>query len=308
MLLFRMQLSFASLNHSFLCSPFICLWHHVVLECRVCGGTDTMLYWNAVCVEVRTPRCIGMPCVWRYGTDTVYWNAVCVRYRHLVHVCGGTDTTLYWNAVCVEVRTPRCIGMLCVWRYGHHVVLECHVCGGTDTTLYWNAVRVEVRTTRCIGMPCVWRYGLKGSDVLDNVAYARAYNSDHQSQLLIQAAAMMAESRSVLKTLSIFFKCSCHKVYYEYDSHICKCKDKRWSLILCGSLMCFCLCSERHVGMLSQVCFWQFCHDFCVQVSCRLCVGGLFVTIKPWKKSTGFESCTACHWFTYRHMVSESFM
>lgn len=39
------------------------------------------------------------------------------------------------------------------------------------------------------------RYGLSGSDVLDNVAYARAYNSDHQSQLLIQAAAMMAESR-----------------------------------------------------------------------------------------------------------------
>ncbi|KAL3875038.1 hypothetical protein ACJMK2_038015 [Sinanodonta woodiana] len=42
------------------------------------------------------------------------------------------------------------------------------------------------------------RYGLSGSDVLDNVAYARAYNSDHQSQLLIQAAAMMSESRYAL--------------------------------------------------------------------------------------------------------------
>lgn len=39
------------------------------------------------------------------------------------------------------------------------------------------------------------RYQLCGSDVLDNVAYARAYNSDHQTQLLIQAAAMMSESR-----------------------------------------------------------------------------------------------------------------
>lgn len=39
------------------------------------------------------------------------------------------------------------------------------------------------------------RYGLTGSDVLDNVAYARAYNTDHQLTLLIQAAAMMAESR-----------------------------------------------------------------------------------------------------------------
>jgi len=39
------------------------------------------------------------------------------------------------------------------------------------------------------------RYGLSGNDVLDNVAYARAYNTDHQTQLLIQAAAMMSESR-----------------------------------------------------------------------------------------------------------------
>jgi len=39
------------------------------------------------------------------------------------------------------------------------------------------------------------RYGLNGEDVLDNIAYARAYNSDHQTQLLVQASAMMAESR-----------------------------------------------------------------------------------------------------------------
>eukprot|EP00048_Salpingoeca_helianthica_P023710 m.26499 g.26499 ORF g.26499 m.26499 type:complete len:340 (-) comp8943_c0_seq1:259-1278(-) len=42
------------------------------------------------------------------------------------------------------------------------------------------------------------RYGLSGQDVLDNVAYARAYNSDHQMQLLIQASAMMSESRYAL--------------------------------------------------------------------------------------------------------------
>ena len=42
------------------------------------------------------------------------------------------------------------------------------------------------------------RYGLSGPDVLDNVAYARAYNSDHQTQLLTQAAAMMTESRYAL--------------------------------------------------------------------------------------------------------------
>lgn len=42
------------------------------------------------------------------------------------------------------------------------------------------------------------RYGLSGSDVLDNVAYARAYNTDHQSQLLLQASAMMTETRYAL--------------------------------------------------------------------------------------------------------------
>lgn len=39
------------------------------------------------------------------------------------------------------------------------------------------------------------RYGMNGEDVLDNVAYARAYNADHQSQLLVLAGAMMSESR-----------------------------------------------------------------------------------------------------------------
>jgi len=42
------------------------------------------------------------------------------------------------------------------------------------------------------------RYGLDGNDVLDNVAYARAYNSDHQTQLLMQASALMSESRYAL--------------------------------------------------------------------------------------------------------------
>lgn len=39
------------------------------------------------------------------------------------------------------------------------------------------------------------RYKMNCQTVLDNVAYARAYNTDHQTQLLLQASAMMAESR-----------------------------------------------------------------------------------------------------------------
>lgn len=39
------------------------------------------------------------------------------------------------------------------------------------------------------------RFGLNGEEVLDNVAYARAYNADHQQQLLTNASALMSESR-----------------------------------------------------------------------------------------------------------------
>ncbi|KAF7320053.1 DNA repair protein RAD51-like protein [Mycena kentingensis (nom. inval.)] len=42
------------------------------------------------------------------------------------------------------------------------------------------------------------RYGLAGEEVLDNVAYARAYNADHQNQLLTSASALMSESRFCL--------------------------------------------------------------------------------------------------------------
>lgn len=39
------------------------------------------------------------------------------------------------------------------------------------------------------------RFGLDPQEVLENVAYARAYNCDQQNKLLIQAAALMAESK-----------------------------------------------------------------------------------------------------------------
>jgi DNA repair protein RAD51 len=38
---------------------------------------------------------------------------------------------------------------------------------------------------------------LKDADVLENLAYARAYNTDHQSRLLLEAASMMIEIRQV---------------------------------------------------------------------------------------------------------------
>ena len=63
-----------------------------------------------------------------------------------------------------------------------------------DTAVYffirWNFVGLMSPRDRLLD-----RYGLNGADVLDNVAYARAYNTDHQLQLLHQASAMMIESR-----------------------------------------------------------------------------------------------------------------
>ena len=41
----------------------------------------------------------------------------------------------------------------------------------------------------------LFRYGMNGDDILNNVAYARAHNTAHQSELLMQAAGMMTDAR-----------------------------------------------------------------------------------------------------------------
>ncbi|KAG0257137.1 recombinase rad51 [Actinomortierella ambigua] len=64
--------------------------------------------------------------------------------------------------------------------------------GGEGKCLYIDT-EGTFRPTRLLAI--AERYNLNGEEVLDNVAYARAYNTDHQMQLLVQAAAMMAESR-----------------------------------------------------------------------------------------------------------------
>lgn len=42
------------------------------------------------------------------------------------------------------------------------------------------------------------RFNLSEEQCLENIAYARAYNTDHQTRLLVDAAAMMSETRYVL--------------------------------------------------------------------------------------------------------------
>ena len=43
--------------------------------------------------------------------------------------------------------------------------------------------------------PIAERFGLDPDEVISNVLYARAYNSDHQNKLLMQACALMTESK-----------------------------------------------------------------------------------------------------------------
>jgi len=56
------------------------------------------------------------------------------------------------------------------------------------------------------------RFSLQGKDVLDNVTYARAYNSDHQMTLLVQAAALMSDSRYAL--LIVDSATACYRTDY----------------------------------------------------------------------------------------------
>lgn len=74
------------------------------------------------------------------------------------------------------------------------VQLPCDLKGGEGKCLYVDT-EGTFRPERLLAI--AERYGMNGEDVLDNVAYARAYNADHQSQLLVLAGAMMSESRCV---------------------------------------------------------------------------------------------------------------
>ena len=65
------------------------------------------------------------------------------------------------------------------------------------------------------------RYGLCGSDVLDNVAYARAYNTDHQLKLLVDACALKTQTRYNTHTRRnfLFKKCEQNKILEEKKNY-----------------------------------------------------------------------------------------
>jgi len=78
----------------------------------------------------------------------------------------------------------------------HTLAVTCQLpfdMGGGEGKCMYIDTEGTFRPVRLLGVAN--RFGLSGEEVLDNVAYARAYNSDHQLQLLNQAAAVMCETR-----------------------------------------------------------------------------------------------------------------
>ncbi|KAJ8612609.1 hypothetical protein MRB53_037345 [Persea americana] len=84
------------------------------------------------------------------------------------------------------VRHGRWRGQVFIHRYRRNVPVSITL----SARYYADSIARPIRL-----LAVAERFGLSGEEVLDNVAYARAYNSEHQLRLLNQAAAMMVETR-----------------------------------------------------------------------------------------------------------------
>ncbi|KAI9173197.1 RecA recombinase Rhp51 [Blastocladiella emersonii ATCC 22665] len=81
----------------------------------------------------------------------------------------------------------------------HTLAVTCQLpieMGGGEGRCMYIDTEGTFRPERCLAVAD--RFNMDGPEVLENIAYARAYNSDHQLDLLIQASAMMAEARYAL--------------------------------------------------------------------------------------------------------------
>ena len=103
-------------------------------------------------------------------------NSELGRVNYAIHLQSHVNFHLTW----VEVRANVCTSTP-------------KELSGAHLLPTWRALAKALRPVRLLAPAN--RYGLSGEEVLDNVAYARAYNSEHQLSLLNQAAAMMTETR-----------------------------------------------------------------------------------------------------------------
>ncbi|KAI6189635.1 DNA repair protein RAD51-like protein [Aphelenchoides bicaudatus] len=112
--------------------------------------------------------------------------------RELNRLLGGGIETGSITEFFGEFRTGK--SQIC-----HTLAVICQLpveMGGAEGKCLWIDTEGTFRPERLLAV--AQRFKLKPSEVLDNVAYARCHNTDHQLSLLVQAAAMMSESRYAL--------------------------------------------------------------------------------------------------------------
>lgn len=112
--------------------------------------------------------------------------------KELDKLLGGGIETGSITEIFGEFRTGK--SQLC-----HTLAVNCQLpisMGGAEGRCLYIDTEKSFRPQRLIAV--AERYKIKGDSVLDNVACARAFNTDHQSQLLVQASAMMTEARYAL--------------------------------------------------------------------------------------------------------------
>lgn len=116
----------------------------------------------------------------------------CLKRFHFTCVLGGIETGAI-TELFGEFRTGK--SQLC-----HTLAVTCQLpvsMGGGEGKCLYIDTEGTFRPVRLLAV--AERYGLNGEEVLDNVAYARAYNADHQNSLLTNASALMSESRHAMK-------------------------------------------------------------------------------------------------------------
>jgi DNA repair protein RAD51 len=121
-------------------------------------------------------------------------NRHCAAGIHnlLFHRAPGGFETGAITEIYGEFRTGKT--QLC-----HTLVVTCQLpadMGGAEGKALWIDTEGTFRPSRVVQI--AEKYGLASADVLDNIAYAKAHNTDHQLQLLAAAASMMSEARFAL--------------------------------------------------------------------------------------------------------------
>ncbi|KAJ3218593.1 recombinase rad51 [Dinochytrium kinnereticum] len=109
--------------------------------------------------------------------------------KELDKLLGGGIETGSITEIFGEFRTGKT--QLC-----HQLAVTCQLpsqMGGGEGKCLYIDTEGTFRPERLLAV--AERYGMNGEEVLDNVAYARAYNTDHQMNLITQAAAMMSDQR-----------------------------------------------------------------------------------------------------------------